>query len=245
MKYFHSVVSFLFFCNIAYSLPNDFVYLQKIDPSIQQEMRYAGYHNFVGRPIDGYAAPVCILTKEAARSLSAVQHELLKKHLSLKVYDCYRPTRAVADFMAWSQDARHHEMKQEFYPAVQKRDVFHLGYVAKQSGHSRGSTMDLTIVPIPTPKQAHYKRGQSLIACTAPYSHRFRDNSIDMGTGYDCMDELSYPENSNVSRKVWQNRMMLRQVMMKYGFQPYSKEWWHFTLENEPYPQTYFNFTVA
>jgi D-alanyl-D-alanine dipeptidase len=244
MKIFHGLFFSLLVCSAAYSLPENFVYLNKIDPSIQQEMRYAGYHNFMGRPVAGYETPSCILTKQAAKALVAVQRELLKKSLSLKVYDCYRPARAVADFVAWSEDPGQQEMKQEFYPDINKADVFQLGYVAKKSGHSRGSTVDLTIVPVPIPKEADYQRGQKLVACTAAHSLRFHDNSIDMGTGYDCMDELSYPDNVNVNSRVWQHRMFLRQVMMKHGFEPYSKEWWHFTLEKEPYPETYFDFKV-
>lgn len=245
MKLSHSILIVFISSQVAYALPSDFVYLKNVDPTILQEMRYAGYHNFVGRPVKGYEASTCILTKQAAQALSLVQQQLLKKSLSLKVYDCYRPTMAVADFMAWSKDAKHVEMKKEFYPAINKADVFSLGYVAEKSGHSRGSTVDLTIVPIPTPKQTKYKIGQPLFACTASVTHRFRDNSLDMGTGYDCMDTLSYPGNTDITTRAYQNRMVLRQIMLKNQFQPYEKEWWHFTLDNEPYPQTYFNFRVS
>ena len=174
-----------------------------------------------------------------------IQHELRKMSLSLKVYDCYRPTMAVDDFMTWSKDANHHEMKQEFYPNINKADVFRLGYVAEPSSHSRGSTADLTIVPLAATPSAKYKRGQKLVSCTAPYAYRFRDNSIDMGTGYDCLDEKAYPANVGMTSHAWQNRMILRSLMMKHGFQPYEKEWWHFTLAHEPYPKTYFNFIVG
>jgi len=199
---------------IIYALPNQFVYLKDVDPSILQEMRYAGYHNFIGRPIKGYETGTCILTKPAAQALSKVQHELLKQSLSLKVYDCYRPTMAVLDFITWSRDVKHQEMKQEFYPAINKADMFRLGYVAEKSGHSRGSTVDLTI------------------------------NSLEMGTNYDYMDTLSHADNREINAIAYQHRMLLRTLMMKHGFQPYEKEWWHFTLDNEPYPNTYFNFKV-
>lgn len=177
--------------------------------------------------------------------MSQVQKELKQSSLSLKVYDCYRPTIAVDDFLAWSKDAKHQEMKSEFFPTINKADFFRLGYVAEKSGHSRGSTIDVTIVPLPTPKEADYRAGQKLFSCTAPYPHRYRDNSIDMGTGFDCMNELSHALNSEVSIVAYEHRMMLRQLMVKYAFIPYENEWWHFTLNSEPYPTTYFNFPVT
>lgn len=230
--------------NVAIALPAGFVYLRDVDFSILQDMRYAGAHNFIGRPVKGYEAGKCILTKEAAEALSKVQKELQQSSLTLKVYDCYRPTMAVEDFMAWSKDPSKNEMKDEFYPTIDKADMFKLGYVAEKSGHSRGSTLDLTIVAVPSLPQAKYHRGMKLRSCTAPFLQRFRDNSIDMGTGYDCMDELSNPLNKNISIVAHAHRAMLHHLMTKYGFEPYDKEWWHFTLKNEPFPDTYFNFTV-
>jgi D-alanyl-D-alanine dipeptidase len=228
-----------------FAIPSDFVYLSQYDPSILQDIRYAGYHNFVGRPIAGYETNECILTKAAARALSNVQKELLKSGYSLKVYDGYRPKMAVNDFIQWSRDPSQQQMKSEFYPNVDKKDFFKLGYVAARSGHSRGSTVDVTIVPIPTLSQTTYHQGQRLIACYAPYSQRFKDNSIDMGTGFDCMDAKSHPLNkTGIPLTAYQNRMLLRHVMEEHGFMPYSKEWWHFTLKNEPYPNTYFNFPI-
>lgn len=244
----YSLISFFIFSMISeltLALPRDFVYLHDIDPTILQEMRYAGSHNFIGRPVKGYQAAQCILTSETAHVLSLVQQQLLRKNLTLKVYDCYRPTMAVTDFVIWSRDNKHNEMKQEFYPTINKADVFRLGYVADKSGHSRGSTVDLTIVPIPVPRQAIYKVGQALVACTAPYAKRFHDNSIDMGTGYDCLNEMAYPFNVVKHSVAYQHRMLLREIMMRHHFQPYEKEWWHFTLANERYPATYFNFPVS
>jgi D-alanyl-D-alanine dipeptidase len=238
-----SLACLLLSCN-AYALPRNFVYLKDIDPSIIQELRYSGYHNFIGRPIEGYKANTCILTKQAAKALSQVQKELKKKSFSLKVYDCYRPTRAVADFITWSKNPKQQEMKQEFYPHVDKAHVFHLGYVAERSGHSRGSTLDLTIVPIPSPKQASYIKSQPLVSCIAAYDQRFADNSIDMGSGFDCMDKASHYDNANLNSRAQKNRKMLREVMMRYGFQPYPLEWWHFTFEPETYPNSYFDFEV-
>jgi D-alanyl-D-alanine dipeptidase len=228
----------------ASTLPGEFVYLRTVDPSIQQDIRYAGYHNFIGRPIKGYEAAECILTKPAAEALHQIQMELKETSLSLKVYDCYRPQMAVADFIAWSKLPDQQQMKAEFYPRVNKADFFKLGYVAAKSGHTRGSTMDLTIVPIPTTKQENYQSGQKLTACFADYGQRFQDNSIDMGTGFDCMDILAHNDNENIDPVAYQNRLLLRYLMEKHGFSAYEPEWWHFTLKNEPYPKTYFNFAV-
>lgn len=231
--------------NAVYALPSGFVYLHKAVPTVVQDMRYAGSHNFMGRPVQGYEASTCILSKEAAQHLSQVQQALRPLGLSLKVYDCYRPVAAVEDFMAWSKQPALQQMKAEFYPRVNKADFFHLGYVAEKSGHNRGSTIDLTIVPIPTPVQANYQPGQPLTACTAPLNQRFHDNSIDMGTGYDCLDERAHVFNEQISKTAYQHRMLLRTVMLNHGFEPYEKEWWHFTLKDEPYPNTYFNFPVS
>jgi len=226
----------------VYAQPG-FVYLQDVDPSILQDMRYAGYHNFVGRPITGYQKAQCVLTEQAAQALRAVQTDLKKQGLTLKVYDCYRPQQAVNDFITWSQQANQQQMKAEFYPRVNKADFFDLGYVAKKSGHTRGSTVDLTIVAIPVKKEPKYHVGQPLVSCFA--EKRFADNSIEMGTGYDCMDELAHGNNLSVSKTAYQNRQFLRLEMEKYGFIPYENEWWHFTLKNEPYPDTYFDFIVS
>jgi len=239
-----SMVFLLFTSALAQAaLPPDFVYLSDVAPAIQQDMRYAGYHNFIGRPIKGYQAGECILTKEAAVALAQVQKELKKSSLSLKVYDCYRPQMAVDDFIAWSQKPRQQQMKAEFYPRVNKEDFFKLGYVAAKSGHTRGSTVDLTIVPLPTPAEEIYTPGQTLIACFAPYNQRFHDNSIDMGTGFDCMDETAWFA-AKVGKTALANRRLLQNIMEKNGFKPYATEWWHFTLKDEPFPGTYFNFPI-
>lgn len=226
------------------NLPTGFVYLKNVAPTILQDMRYAGYHNFIGRPIAGYEAAECILTRQAAETLKQIQAELKQSSLSLKVYDCYRPQMAVDDFIAWSKQPAAQQMKAEFYPRVDKSEFFKLGYVAAKSGHTRGSTVDLTIVPVPTLQQANYHRGQKLVACFKPYQQRFQDNSIDMGTGFDCMDALAHGDNHTINLVAYQNRQLLRNVMVKYGMVPYPNEWWHFTLKDEPYPDTYFNFPV-
>ena len=229
-------------------LPQGFVALRDVDPTIVQDIRYHGSHNFLGRPVMGYGAPECILTVQAAQALKAVQQELAPMGLGLKVYDGYRPQRAVNDFVAWSKKPADQSTKAEFYPNVNKKDFFDLGYVAKKSGHSRGSTVDVTIIPLPAPAAAAggaYTPGQPLAACTDAYGKRFDDGSIDMGTGFDCMDVLSHPGTDKVSSQARANRMLLRQLMDKHGFKPYEFEWWHFTLKNEPFPETFFDFPVS
>ena len=240
------LVGILFFPSIMFAnnLPKDLVYLHDIDPTILQDIRYFGEHNFLGRKVRGYDAAQCILTKQAAKALHQVQLELKKQSLALKVYDCYRPQMAVDDFINWCHVEGQQQMKDEFYPRLTKEDFLKLGYVASKSGHTRASTVDLTIVPLPTPAQADYQVGQKLVACYAPYAERFRDNGIDMGTGYDCMDELAHPLNKEVGEKAYQNRMILRSFMLAQGFLPYEQEWWHFTLKDEPYKDTYFNFPI-
>jgi len=228
----------------ADALPEGFVYLSDVAPIIQQEMGYAGNHNFVGRPIRGYAFPTCILTSNTAKALQRIQEDLSKKNLSLKVYDCYRPTRAVDDFIEWSQQPDDQLMKQEFYPRIDKQNVFKLGYVASCSGHSRGSTVDLTIIRAHAKPSAIYVPGQALVSCFAPYNKRFKDNSLDMGTGYDCLDSTAYPGDKTVDSVAIANRLLLRKMMMQAGFEPYEKEWWHFTFKEEMYPDTYFNFLI-
>jgi D-alanyl-D-alanine dipeptidase len=238
---------FLWICffRTAVALPDGFVYLYDVDPSIIQDIRYAGYYNFIGRPINGYERGTCILTKQAAAALSAIQKKLRSQSLSLKVYDCYRPTRAVADFVAWSRNPRQMAMKQPFYPNINKADLFKLGYIALQSGHSRGSTVDLTIVALPPKKQLPYKKGVFLPACDSVDQIQHYDNTINMGSGYDCLDPISHITNRKMSRAAYHHRLFLREKMIENGFKPYDDEWWHFTLENEPYPNTYFNFPVS
>jgi D-alanyl-D-alanine dipeptidase len=245
MKLYLSLLYLIFLPVVTFAqmLPPGFVYMSDIDPSIQQDMRYASSHNFVGSPLPGYRTATCILTTETALALKKVQTMLQRKQLSLKVYDCYRPQTTVNTFITWSKNSKQQAMKAEFYPRINKADFFKLGYVAKRSGHSRGSTVDLTIVPLKS-SSAHYQTGQVLKSCFAPSSQRFQDNSIDMGTGYDCMDVLSHPQNQQLGKKVYENRMHLRGLMIKYGFVPNKKEWWHFTLQNEPFKNRYFNFVV-
>ena len=164
-------------------------------------MRYLTSHNFIGRRIPGYRENVCLLTRPAAEALKRVQAAVRAQGYTLKVYDCYRPQRSVDAFVKWAKDLADRRMKAEFYPRVRKQVLFKEGYIASQSGHSRGSTMDLTLVKLPARRQEHYRRGDRLRDCARPARRRFRDNSIDMGTGYDCFDPLAHPYNGRIRGK--------------------------------------------
>ncbi|GEP01640.1 M15 family metallopeptidase [Methylobacterium haplocladii] len=188
-------------------------------PGLSVEMRYAGAHNFVGRPIAGYEAPRCLLTPQAARALAVAQADLGPRGYRLKVFDCYRPTRAVADFVAWASDPADIRMKAEFYPAVDKRDLFRLGYIAARSAHSGGSTVDLTLV-------------------------RPGGGEVDMGTPFDWFGPESAPGWRSLTSAQSGARGVLRAAMIRAGFKPYAAEWWHFTLGREPYPATAFDLPV-
>ncbi len=201
----------------------DFVRLREVDPSILQDIRYAGAHNFVGRPIRGYMAPECVLTREAAHALADAQADVKAYGLSLKVYDCYRPQRAVDDFVAWAKDPADLKMKKEFYPAVDKSELFKDGYIAAKSGHSRGSTLDLTL--------------------TVPDGVG-GDAPLDMGVPFDYFDPLAHTANPAVGAVARRNRLLLKTLMEKHGFINLPEEWWHFTLAHEPYPGRFFDEEV-
>ncbi len=224
--------------------PDTFVEITEIIPDVILEIRYFGEHNFLGTRVDGYLAPKCYLTRPAAEALALVQKDLRPFALSLKIYDCYRPQQAVDHFVRWAKDIDDTKMRKEFYPTVDKRNLFRDGYIDSRSSHSRGSTVDLTLVPVPPPVQPAYTTGQPLAECTLPAGERYADNSLDMRTGFDCFDELSHPENPRVAPPQRANRLLLKTLMEKRGFRNYDKEWWHFTLNREPYPDTYFNFPV-
>jgi zinc D-Ala-D-Ala dipeptidase len=226
------------------NIPAGFVDVQKVIPSIILDIRYFDSHNFVGNKIEGYNAPKCFLTEKAAVALSKIQEELKGFSLSLKVYDCYRPQRAVNHFVRWAKDINDTKTKEEFYPTIDKKNLFKDGYIAAKSSHSRGSTVDLTIVPLPVPEEEVYIPGQKLKSCFVSVDKRFKDNSIDMGTGFDCFHELSHPENINIGLQQRINRLLLKTIMEKQGFKNYDKEWWHFTLKDEPVPNTYFDFII-
>lgn len=213
---------FLLIISIVFSqkLPEGFVYLEKVDATIQKEMRYFSNNNFIGKKIDAYENDTIIISEKAAEKLALVQMELCEDNLGLKVFDAYRPQRAVNHFVKWAKVLNDTLMKQAFYPDIKKYLLFKKGFIASKSGHTRGSTIDLTIVNI--------KTGQEL----------------DMGSSYDFFGVESHPYYKKISKKQHENRMLLRNIMLKYGFIPYDNEWWHFTLNNEPFPKTYFNFPV-
>ncbi|MEU6423162.1 M15 family metallopeptidase [Streptomyces spiralis] len=225
--------------------PKDFVALSAVDPTIIQEMRYFTPHNFVGERVDGYEQPMCILTRPAAEALHKAQKELLRKGYSLKVYDCYRPQRAVDHFVRWAKDLDDQAMKAEFYPRVDKTRLFDDGYIAAKSGHSRGSTMDLTVVRLPARPTHPYVPGQPLVPCYAPKDQRFPDNSLDMGTGFDCFDTLAHTLDPRIQGQQRANRLLLKSTLENLGFVNLAEEWWHYTYQPEPYPDTYFDFPVS
>lgn len=189
-------------------------------PDALLDVRYYTTYNFVGARIDGYEQPVVLLTREAATALKKVSDDLLERGLRLVVYDAYRPQRAVDHFARWAEDVTDDRMKAVFYPEVDKADLFERGFIARRSGHSRGSTVDLTLLD--------EKSGTLL----------------DMGGPFDFFGELSHPDYAGVTAQQHRNRMLLREAMLAHGFKPLSTEWWHFTLRNEPYPDTYFDFPV-
>lgn len=227
----------------AGEMPNRFVYLREVDATILQDMRYATANNFVGHVVPGYEAPECVLVQEAAEALKAVQAEVKEKGLSLKVYDCYRPARAVKAFVDWTKEQDDPYAKAIHYPALDKQALFP-GYIATRSSHSRGATTDLTLVPLNAPRDDAVSTEPAGTACTAPSGEHAADPSLDMGTSFDCFDMKAntlVPGLTDAQRK---NRQLLLDAMSRHGFKNYDKEWWHFTLDNEPYPDTIFDFPI-
>jgi len=229
---------------LAAKSPPGIVDARSIIPDLDLDMQYATAHNFVGRPIAGYRAAKCYLSRRAAEALKKVQDELRPRGLALKVYDCYRPQRAVDDFVRWGRNRKDTRMKAEFYPGVSKRNLFRDGYIASRSAHSRASTVDLTIVPLSAPDEPPYNPAAPLLSCKNPKADRFADNSIDMGTGFDCFSPRSHTAFAGIGAKQKANRRLLKSVMARAGFRNLPQEWWHYTLRNEPYRRTYFDFPV-
>jgi zinc D-Ala-D-Ala dipeptidase len=224
-------------------LPDGFVYLTKVDPTIQICVRYAGRDNFMGRPVVGYDKPVIILTQAAAEALKSVQEKVRADGYSLVIYDAYRPQKAVDDFILWSGAEQDQVMKRWFYPRVDKENLFDLGYIARKSGHSRGSTVDLTLIKCN--KQIQPICFEERLAADGETVLPFLDDgTVDMGSSFDLFDEASHYKNNLINQQQKQRRSYLEEVMNECGFRSYSEEWWHFTLNNEPFPDTYFNFTI-
>lgn len=201
--------------------PSGFVLLADYVPGIIQEIRYYSTYNFIGDRIDGYEEPCALLTKKAARALKSVSHEMNVQGYRLKVFDAYRPVSAVKHFVLWGIEDLDLRMKLFFYPELEKQELFIKGYIASQSSHSRGSTVDLTLLDMRTGKE------------------------VDMGSPFDMFSEISHPDYKGVTEEQYDNRMLLQDVMVRNGFEPIDCEWWHFTLKDEPYPDTYFDFPVS
>ena len=200
---------------------SDFVLISEAVPDVILEIRYYSTYNFVGKRIDGYEEPLAFLTKEAAAALKQASDELVAKGYRLKIYDAYRPQMAVTHFKNWALDVEDTKMKEYFYPELEKDVLFPQGYIAEHSGHSRGSTVDLTLFDMKTEKE------------------------LDMGGTFDYFGELSHPDyKEGLTEQQYANRMLLRETMLAHGFKPLPEEWWHFTLEKEPYPETYFTFPI-
>ena len=201
--------------------PSAFVLLADYVPAIIQEIRYYSTYNFIGDRIDGYEEPCAILTMEAARALKSVSNEMNVMGYRLKVFDAYRPAAAVKHFVLWGLEDTDIRMKPFFYPDLDKEELFMKGYIASRSSHSRGSTVDLTLLDMKTGKE------------------------LDMGSPFDYFSEVSHPDYTGITKEQYENRMLLRNAMIRNGFEPYDCEWWHFTLRNEPFPDTYYAFPVS
>ena len=198
-----------------------FVSIGEAIPDVILEIRYYSTFNFIGERVDGYEQPIALLTREAALRLKEVSDEAVRRGYRLRIYDAYRPQKAVDHFMRWARDPGDTRMKAQFYPDLDKRVLIPQGYIAEHSGHSRGSTVDLTLFDTRT------------------------QNDVDMGSPFDFFGEISHPDFPGVTREQHEHRMLLRTLMLSHGFQPLASEWWHFTLENEPWPETFFTFPVA
>lgn len=217
------IIFFTFIFSISLfgqNLPKGFIYLSSIDKTIQSELRYFSDNNFIGQKIEGYNNNRIIVLRETGNALHKVQKVLLKKGLSLKIFDAYRPQQAVNHFVRWAKVLSDTLKKKEYYPNVKKSELFKQGYISSKSGHSRGSSVDLTIVYVKTGKE------------------------LDMGSPFDFFGTESHPYSEKIGVDHKKNRFLLRKVMIENGFKPYKNEWWHFTLKNEPFPSTYFNFSI-
>ena len=201
--------------------PSGFVLLADFVPHIIQEIRYYSTYNFIGERIDGYEEPCALLTKEAARALKEVSGELIVQGYRLKVFDAYRPACAVKHFVLWGIEDQDIRMKPYFYPQLEKQELFARGYIAKQSSHSRGSAVDLTLLDMSTGRE------------------------LDMGSPFDLFSRISHPDCREITAEQYDNRMLLQNAMLRGGFVPMDCEWWHFTLKDEPCPDTYFEFPVS
>ncbi len=215
---------------VAQPLLGDFVFLRDVDSTILQDIRYAGSNNFVGRPLKGYEAGECIVTRRVAAGLTRVQRDLVSRGLSLKMLDCYRPQRAVDDMYAWAQDGHETPAQHRYNPKISKAELFRRGYIARHSGHSTGRAVDLTLVQLPVRNTKSFDPNATYADCTAPESRRAPEGSVDMGTGYDCSDAKAHTASRAITSQQRKWRDALVSAMTRQGFVNFRLEWWHFSL---------------
>jgi D-alanyl-D-alanine dipeptidase len=227
----------------AQTMPGGFVFLRDIDPTIIQDIRYAGSNNFVGRPLAGYGAAQCVVKRDVGLALKTIQQELAPQRLSLKMLDCYRPARAVHDMVVWARNGKETPAERRYNPAFPKADLFRLGYIAGHSGHSTGAAIDLTLVDLSADNSARFDPDKAYSDCTAPAGARAPEASVDMGTGSDCSDLMAHTAAKSISpaQRRWRNALV--SAMAKQGFVNYSKEWWHFSLPGATGPAYDFPIT--
>lgn len=222
-------------------LPAGFVYLRDIAPGILQNMRYATPDNFTGRPLPGYDGGECVLRRDVAQALAKVEADLAGQNLTLKTYDCYRPQRATLAMWRWASDGARDGVKR-FYPALPKRTLFS-GYISARSAHSTGTAVDLTLVPLPVTRAAPFDRNAAYGSCAGPAQKRAPDNSLDMGTGFDCFDDKSHTRSAGITPAQRRWREVLGAAMRRHGFKNYFREWWHFSYG--PQPKQVYDFPIA
>jgi zinc D-Ala-D-Ala dipeptidase len=214
----------------AQALPGGFVYLRDIDPSILQDIRYAGSNNFVGRRLAGYDTAECVVKRDIGTALKRIQQELAPQKLSLKMLDCYRPERAVHEMVEWARNGGETPAERRYHPEFSKADLFRLGYIAEHSGHSTGAAVDLTLVDLKAGPSAAFDADRAYADCTASVDARAPEDSVDMGTGYDCSDPKAHTAALSITAAQRRWRNLLVSAMGRQGFVNYSKEWWHFSL---------------
>jgi len=236
------VLFFIAMSNTRAELPEGFVYLNTINPSIIENLRYYTDENFLGHPMVGYNSNRVILSQPSAEALSKVQGELNKDGYSLVVYDGYRPQKTVDSFIRWSKDPADQVAKAKYYPSIDKAKVFDLGFVAKKSGHSRGSTVDLTIISLNNSLHTVEEKRRWLE--NGEHIFYLDDGTVDMGSSYDLFNEASHHDTALVGAVFTRMRNYLKGIMQRNGFAEYKKEWWHYTLKGEPFPSTYFDFDI-
>ena len=225
-------------------VPDAFIDVRTVAPDIQLEMRYVTDDNFVGAPVDGYLDPICYLVRPAANALAKVQEVVKRDGYGLVMFDCYRPQRAVNHFVRWAE-GKDAGTKQQYFPDLDQSQLFELGYIAKRSGHSRGSTVDVGLLKLSSNDPSDDLGQERSAKCQRRFERSKAAGHVDFGSDYDCFDAMSHTASQEVSQHAMTNRRYLVEVMARFGFENYDKEWWHFTYRPEPFPETYFDFPVA